>query len=216
MMRSPGVLVRIGAVLLPLGLASCVGAALELARGEPPRLYDLTPKSTFAPNLPAAKGRLSVETPTAVAGLNTAKIALKPTPTRLEYYARARWVDVVPVMIQTHLLESFDNSGQIDVLGRSAYGLRADLALLTTVREFQAEYQDSAAPPEVHVRLEGRLVGMPRRNTLAETSTGAKVRAADTSMAAIVTAFDEAFGRATKQLVEWTVQAAAQADVAAQ
>ena len=60
--------------------------------------------------------------PTATAGLNSARIALRPTPTTLEYYARASWIDVVPVMVQNLLAESFDNAGKIDVLGRGVVG----------------------------------------------------------------------------------------------
>jgi cholesterol transport system auxiliary component len=189
-------------------LSGC--SALELVGSEPPRLFGLTPKSTFAEELPTVAARIDIEVPTATAGLNTARIALKPTPTRLEYYARARWIDVVPVMVQTLLLESFDNSEKIDVLGRGAYGLRADFALLTNIREFQAEYGGDG-PPTVEVRLQVRMVRLPRRNTVGSTSAVGRVTAASTSLQDIVTAFDEAFGKATKRLVDWTIAEAAKA-----
>jgi cholesterol transport system auxiliary component len=192
-----------------LALGGCA-AALDLARGEPPRLYELTPKSTFAGPLPEVDARLSVEVPTATAGLNNARIALRPTATTLEYYARASWIDVVPVMVQNLLLESLDNAGRIDVLGREVVGVRADYALLTHVREFQAEYDDQGAPA-VRVRLQARLVRLPRRTSLAATSEEFVVRASDTSLPAIVNAFDEAFGKALKRLVEWTVMQVAAA-----
>jgi cholesterol transport system auxiliary component len=193
-------------------LGAC--AALQLATADPPRLYDLTPKSTFADGLPTVPGRVSVEVPTATAGLNSARIALRPTPTTLEYYAGARWVDVVPVMIQNLLLESLDNTGRIDVLGREVVGVRADLALLTHVREFQAEY-DTPGAPLVRVRLQARLIRLPRRLSVAATSEEFTVRASSTSLPAIVEAFDEAFGKALKRIVEWAVieAAAAQTEV---
>ena len=40
--------------------------------GEPPNLYTLSPKSTFAPDLPRVDWQLIIETPIAAAGLNTA------------------------------------------------------------------------------------------------------------------------------------------------
>jgi cholesterol transport system auxiliary component len=86
-----------------LALGACA-AALQLAAPEPPRLYELTPKSTFADDLPTVRSRLTVEVPTATAGLNSARIALRPTPTTLEYYAGASWIDVVPVMVQNLVL----------------------------------------------------------------------------------------------------------------
>jgi cholesterol transport system auxiliary component len=203
------ILGRTLAVSACLLLGACA-TALELATADPPRLYDLTPKSTFADGLPSVPARLSVEVPTATAGLNSARIALRPTPTTLEYYAGASWIDVVPVMVQNLLLESLDNTGRIDVLGREVVGVCADLALLTHVREFQAEY-DSAGPPLVRVRLQARLIRLPRRASLAATSEEFVVRAANTSLPAIVEAFDEAFGKALRRIVEWAVVEAANA-----
>jgi cholesterol transport system auxiliary component len=202
MLSSPGP-ARALVIAACLALAGCA-TALNLARGEPPRLYELTPKSTFEDGLPAVDARLSVEVPTATAGLNNARIALRPTPTTLDYYARASWIDVVPVMVQNLLLESLDNAGRIDVLGREVVGVRADYALLTHVREFQAEYDDQATP-NVRVRLQARLVRLPRRTSLAATSQEFVVRASGTSVPAIVNAFDEALGKALKRIVEWTV-----------
>jgi cholesterol transport system auxiliary component len=201
-----------------LALAACLvlggcAAALELASGEPPRLYELTPKSTFADDLPEVDARLSVEVPTATAGLNVSRIALRPTATTLEYYARASWVDVVPVMVQNLLLESLDNAGKVDVIGRGVVGVRADYALLTHVREFQAEY-DEDGEPAVRVRIQARLVRLPRRTSVAATSEEFMVDAGATSMPAIVRAFDEAFGKATKRLVEWTIRQVAAAETA--
>ena len=198
---------RLSLVAGCLMLGACA-AALQLATAEPPRLYDLTPKSTFAGDLPTVSGRLSVEAPTATAGLNSARIALRPTLTTLEYYAGASWIDVVPVMVQNLVLESLDNTGKVDVLGREVVGVRADLALLTHIREFQAEY-DTAGAPQVRVRLQARLIRLPRRTSLAAISEEFLVRARDNSLPAIIDAFDEAFGKALKRIVEWTVIEAA-------
>jgi cholesterol transport system auxiliary component len=200
---------RLGVVAGCLMLGACA-AALEFATAEPPRLYELTPKSTFANDLPTVSGRLSVEVPTATAGLNSARIALRPTPTTLEYYAGASWIDVVPEMVHNLVLESLDNTGKVDVLGREVVGVRADLALLTHIREFQAEYEKAGAP-QVRVRLQARLIRLPRRTSLAATSAEFAVRARNNSLSAIIDAFDEAFGKALKRIVEWTVQESAAA-----
>jgi cholesterol transport system auxiliary component len=204
-MRSCPALGRVLALAACPLLAGCA-AALELANLEPPNLYSLTPKSTFESDLPQVAARLSIEVPTATAGLNTTRIALQPTPTTLQYYAASSWIDVLPVMVQNLLLESFDNAGRIDVLGREVVGVRADYGLLTHIREFQAEYASKNAAPTVHVRLQARLIRLPRRTSVAATSAEALVPAQATSVAAIVRSFDEAFGKASKRIVEWTIQ----------
>jgi cholesterol transport system auxiliary component len=197
-------LCRLVALAACFAIGGCA-AALDLARPDPPRLYSLTPKSTFADDLPELDARITVEVPTATAGLNTAGIALRPTPTTLEYYAGARWIDVVPVMVHNLLLESLDNAGKLDVVGREVVGIRADYALLTHIREFQAEY-GGEGPPRVEVRLQARLVRLPRRTSVAATSEGFTVDAQNGSLPAIVAAFDEALGKALKGVVEWTVR----------
>jgi ABC-type uncharacterized transport system auxiliary subunit len=57
-------------------------------------------------------------------------------------------------------------------------------------------------------------VGLPRRTSLASTSEAFVVQAQGTSMPAIVGAFDEAFGKATKRLVEWAIRQVAAAETA--
>lgn len=197
-----------GLVILSLLLTACVDP-ISLVSGAPPRLFDLTPKSTFDDSLNNVAARLTIDVPTATAGLNTARIALKPTPTQFEYFAGARWVDVVPVMTQTLLLESFDNSEKIDILGRGAYGLRADYGLLVNIREFQAEYSSETEPPKVRIRFQARLVEMPRRTFIDSTSVVGLSTAKSRKLEDIIDAFDLAFGRAAKDLVSWTVRRAA-------
>ena len=55
---------------------------------------------------------------------------------------------------------------------------------------------------------------LPRRISLGSTSEEYVVQAADTSMAAIVRAFDEAFGKVTRRLVEWALRQSATAQTA--
>ena len=209
-MIRPSSLFSKASLFVPIFLLTACVDPLDLVSGAPPRLFDLTPKSTFDEDLPEVEARLTIDVPTATAGLNTARIALKPTPTQFEYYAGARWVDVVPVMTQTLLLESFDNSEKIDILGRGAYGLRADYGLLVNIREFQAEYGAEDASPDVRIRLQARLVTMPRRTHAASTSVIGLATAKSRKLSDIVNAFDEAFGRAAKDLVSWTVRRAAE------
>lgn len=211
MMLPAASLRRLLAVVCCLMLGGCA-AALQLATREPPQLYALTPKSTFPADLPDVDVRLAVEVPSARAGLNTARIALKPTPTTLDYYADGAWVDVVPVMVQNLLLESLDNAGKIDTLGSEVVGVRANYALLVHVREFQAAYVEGESVPEVRVRLQARLVRLPRRTSLVATSIEAVARPENTSLPAIVRAFDRTFGSVTKRLVAWTIEELAEAD----
>ena len=73
------------------------------------------------------------------------------------------------------------------------------------LREFQAEYESEAAPPLIRVRLNAKIVQQPQREIIASANFEATARAAGTNMAEIVTAFDEAFGKVLRRVVEWTL-----------
>jgi cholesterol transport system auxiliary component len=182
-------------------------------QGPPPELYRLTPKSTFREDLPTVDWQLILEAPVANAGLNTTRIALQRSPTQIEYYARSGWADRAPLMIQTLMIESFENSHKIVSVGRESVGLRADFILKSELRELQAMYPNGG-PPEPMVALNAKLVQMPRRTIVASNSFQSRVPAQADSLPEIVAAFDDALGKVLRQLVEWTLIEGHKADQA--
>ncbi|NKB49333.1 MAG: hypothetical protein GKS02_08200 [Alphaproteobacteria bacterium] len=173
--------------------------------GPPPRLFRLSPKSTFPGELDTVGWQLVIEPPLAPAGLDTTRIALHRAAVELEYYARANWTDLAPAMIQTLVVESFENSGKIVAVGRESLGLRADFVLKLELREFQSEYANNGIP-DANVRLNAKLVKMPQRTIIGSESFEARVGASADRIEDIVAAFDEALGKALKDLVVWTLQ----------
>ncbi len=188
-----------------LALSGCADLNILPGQRQDPNYYRLTPKSTFDPGLPTVTWQLVVETPVANAGLSQLRIALMRNPVQIEYYARANWTDRVPQMLQTLMLESFDNSGHIISVGRELIGLRADFLLKTEVREFQAEYFHQNPLPHAHVAFASRLVAMPRREIVGNKSFSALIPAKADRMDEIINAFDVALGQVLKELVGWTL-----------
>lgn len=185
-----------------VGLAGCLPGA-----GPPADLYALTPKSTFRPDLPVVGWQLVVEEPVAANGLNTAYIAIRPGPTEIDYVPRARWAERAPAMVQTLLVESFENSGRIVSVGRQAIGLRADYLLKSELRKFEIETQEGR--PVANVRLILKLVHQPKRTIVASTSIQYVIAAEGKgALRDIVTAFDEALGKTMRRVVEWTITSA--------
>ena len=184
------------------GLAACQVAVP--GQGPPPELFRLTPKSTFRDDLPTVDWQLVLDKPLANAGVDTTRIALQRAPLQIEYYARAQWSDRAPQMIQTLMIESFENSRRIVAVGRDAVSLRADFVLKTELREFQSEYFHPG-PPRSHVVVAARLVQMPRRAIIGSTGFEASEPAASNSVPAVIEAFDAALGKVLRRLVEWTL-----------
>ena len=191
-------------ICLSLAAAGCVNVAP--GGKEPARLFTLSPKSTFSRELPTTDRHLNVDMPSAGTALNTLKIALRRGAFALDYYARATWVDRAPAMVQALLVESFDNTRKIVSVTRRPSSPRADYSLVTELREFQAEY-DGDGPPAVRVRINARLVKLPRRTVVAAKSAEHVERAKGTDLVSIINAFDEALGRVMRRIVEWTLTA---------
>lgn len=194
----------IGAAALPL--AGCAAGSLIPKAEERPSLYVLTPKSTFPENLPSISWQLAVDTPQAPAGIDTPRIALMHQPVQLDYYARANWTDRAPIMVQSLLIESFENTGKIVGVGRMSVNLRADYVLATELREFQVEYYKGGLP-QAHVRINAKLVKFPERAIIGNTTAENSIEAAADTMADIIPAFDEALGKSLRDIVVWTLGA---------
>jgi cholesterol transport system auxiliary component len=194
-----------------LAFAACLALLLPACSlpgtGEPAQLYTLTPKSTFEPGLPKVDWQLVIERPVASAGLNSQRIALQRSAVTVDYFARANWTDSAPQLVQTLLIESFENTGKIAAVTRESSQLRADYVLQTELREFQAEYDKTSAPPTVRVRLNGKLIRMPDRTIVGSETVERQVRAEKADMESVVLAFDEALGKVMKRIVEWTLPA---------
>lgn len=181
--------------------------------GQPPRIYVLTPKSTFDPGLPSVDWQLLIEPPQAAAGISSARIALRRSLIELEYFARAAWTDSAPRMIQTLMIESFENSEKIVSVGRQAIGLRSDFILKTDLREFQAEFMDEnghplpqGAAPNIRIRMNAKLVKMPQRTIAGSRTIEYVIPAPGATMVDIIAGFDEALGKTLKRIVGWTLE----------
>lgn len=188
-------------------LGACSGGLLP--QPDPPQLYMLSPKSTFRDDLPKVDWQLIVEVPISSAGLNTTRLVLIRNFAEFEYFARAAWTDTAPQMVQTLLIESFENTDRIVSVGRESVGLRADYLLKTELREFQAEYEMDTQPPTARIRLNAKLVRMSDRTIIGSRNEEAKVKAEGTDMPSILAAYDDALGKVLKRVIEWTVMTGA-------
>src|SRR5690606_28003702 len=151
----------------------------------------------FPPDLPAVDWQLLVDVPNADAGLNTPLIALREDRTKISHFADAAWTDRAPALVQSLLVQSFENSGRIARVSREQVGLGADFTLTMELRDFQAEYGPGApgrSAADVRIGLHAKLVRVPGRMIAASQSFESLQRADGASLAATIDAFDQALG----------------------
>jgi cholesterol transport system auxiliary component len=181
------------------------GCELIKAAEEPVDLYTVTPKSTFDPSLPDVYWQLAVDVPNAAANVNTGRIALSMSPTSSDYYSKTAWTDRAAVMVQTRIVDSFENSHKIVAVARESIGLRANYVLQTDLRNFEAMYFYGGTPI-VKVRIVAKLVRLPDRQIIGTATFERCVRARADKVPKVVAAFDQALGSVMKRLVAWTLR----------
>ncbi len=186
-------------------LGGTLTGCADLPFNRPPaELFVLSPKNTFSSALPRAFWQLSIDVPIAEAGINTSRIAVRRTPLRLNYFEGVNWSDIAPRMVQTLMIESFENSERIIGVGRQNISLRADYSLVSELREFQAETMPGR-PSHVRVRLNAKLIRLPQRIIVAGAKPEAVVAIQGEGIDRIVAAYDQALGRVLKKIVTWAL-----------
>ena len=188
--------------VIVLALAGCSGL---FGGSAPAHLYRVTPKSTYPPNLPHRPVQILVDVPLAPAGLDTSRIALSRSAVSIDYFADSEWTDRAPLLVQTALVASFENSKAINAIDRESVGLRADFILKTEIRHFEAVYDSPNGPPDVWAAINVRLVNPITRDIVAQSSFERRQRASANDVPSIIAAFDEALGGVMKEIVVWTV-----------
>src|SRR5581483_8041257 len=189
------------AAIAALALSGCSGM---IGPGPAPQRYTLNPHFS-AVSAPPGNWALWVGTPATVDSLDTQRIALTRPPTQMDYFANAAWTDRAPVLLQGLMIEAFETSGRTGSVAREAEGLNADYVLQTDLRDFDAQYDQAGAPPNVTVRISAKLIRYPERTVAASTEILQQARAQANDMNAIVMAFDQATGAALTQLVQWAL-----------
>lgn len=194
---------------LTLGAAAPLLGACEGLRlgGPPPDLFTLAPKYRFDPNLPKVDWQLVIEEPLSSGALDTNRIAVRPTQFELKYWADARWSERAPRMVQTVLIESFENTRKIVAVGRQAVGLRSDYNLKSELREFELDLYRDPNRPQARVRLNLKMVRMPREQIIASTSFQNAEPARSLALPDVIEAFNEAINKVLRRVVEWTLLA---------
>jgi cholesterol transport system auxiliary component len=144
--------------------------------------------------------------PLAPSGLDTPRIALSRSAVSIDYFADSEWTDRVPLLVQTALLESFENSKAITAIDRGSIGLRADFILKTEIRHFEALYDSPSGAPDVWVAIIARLVNPSGRDIVAQASFERHNRAKANDIPEIILAFDEALGGVIEDIVLWSVR----------
>ena len=162
----------------------------------PPATYDLTAATGgFAAR--AGRGQLAVLLPDAILPADSDRIVVRTNPQSVAYLSGAQWADKLPSLIQSRLIESFQNAHLLRAAGRP--GMLADFSLQTSVRRFELD----AARGEAVVEISAQVIGTSGR-IVGGRIFAANVATPPSDPAAVAAALDAALAQVMREIVIWT------------
>jgi phospholipid/cholesterol/gamma-HCH transport system substrate-binding protein len=164
--------------------------------------YDLHAPQNPGKASKALKGKLAIPEPTAIAMLETQRFLFSP-PKDYAGFADAIWADSIPKLLQSRLIEGFENYDIAHAPLRLADIGQTDFQLLIDVRRFRIAVDSG---PSAEIGLSARIVdreGKVLASRLFEDSQSFE----KLEVPAAVAAFNDAFGRVANDMIAWTLQA---------
>ncbi|MFI4994569.1 MAG: ABC-type transport auxiliary lipoprotein family protein [Hyphomicrobiales bacterium] len=173
-----------------LGLAACGG-------GPPPATFDL------AQHQPAAKGlhlrrQLVVAEPTALQPLDSDHVLVRRPDGTLATLAHAQWSDRLPPLVQSRIVQAFENAGAVGRVGPFGGTISADVTLDVEIREFEVDVGAGQGKVELAARLVRSASGQIIAARIFQTSAAG---AGEGPSAAA--SLDQALGQALGDLTRW-------------
>ncbi len=184
-------------VVLGLTLSACGGGLFTKA---PPPAYDLTAARQFPRWQGAPRGQLVVTEPSGVSALDTEKVVVRSTQGEISTLPGAQWSDRLPKLLQSRIVQSFENANRLRAVGKPGERLTVDYQLLVDLRAFQIAVGDgTSAEVEFTAKIVADRSGRIVAAKVFRVSIPVGGTAAEPSMAAL----DDAFRRAVTELVLW-------------
>ena len=181
-------------------------AGLERMTGATPApqkiTYDLNAPKNPGPASKTLKGSLAIPEPTAVAMLETQRFLFQPPGDHPEFN-EAMWADAIPKLLQSRLIEGFENYDLAHAPLRNADLGQAEYQMLIDVRRFRIDVESE---PAAQIGLSVKLVDK-NGTVVASRLFEENEKLASLDPPAAVAAFNAAFGRMAKAIIAWTVQA---------
>ncbi|MBP6596529.1 MAG: membrane integrity-associated transporter subunit PqiC [Arenimonas sp.] len=155
---------------------------------------------------PQADWQLTVMAVAANPMLDSPRIVVRPTDHVVQTYRGVRWADRSQELLETAVVDAFEESGKLSAVGRMANTARGDFALFMEVRAFETVYRDGQ--PEAVIEVQANLVQL--RGSSSGTATASRrfrqvVPGSAPEVEAMVEAFSEAMSGMSADLVGWTL-----------
>lgn len=190
--------IRGTAIILPLTAALLAGCGTTAKNDT----FDLSASAASATGPSAKNKQILIADPTALKALNSDQIVIRVSPSEIQYLARAQWSDTLPRMVQSKLVEAFENSGKLGGVGKPGQGLAIDYQVVSDIRSFEI---DAASGNKAVVEISVKILN-DRNGTVRAQEVFRATAPAGAGNPGFVKGLDRAFTAVTDQIVGWTLK----------
>lgn len=183
-------------------LALVAAGALALASGcsSPPQpAFDLTAPRQTVRGGGIVGGQLVVAEPAALQPLEGERILVRDASGSVSYLAGAQWADRLPRLIQTRLIQTFENATRIRAVSRPGDGVTANFQLNTDIRAFQLDTERG----EAFVELSAKVVAIAGGGIANARVFAARVPVPSANGPIVAQALDRALSTVLLDVVRW-------------
>lgn len=161
--------------------------------------FDLAVPSVQQGKRQQANVQILVAEPQALKILDSESIVIRENAASVAYLTGAQWADRLPKIVQTRLVQAFENSRRFGGVGRPGEGLAIDYQILTDIRAFEIQ---SGSSGRAVVRISAKLLNDRNGDVVASKIFEAQAPATSGN-AGFVNALDAAFTQAASEIVAW-------------
>jgi cholesterol transport system auxiliary component len=180
---------------LKSGWILAVALALAACGGSAPETFDLS--ATSVPPVHKLRAQLAVREPVASLDLDTQRILVRTGPETLAYLAGAQWSDRLPTLVQSRLVQTFQNAHLIQSVARAGAGFAADYSLELDIRNFELDVKAGQA----RIDIAAKIVATGSGRVVAAQIFQAQAQSAGTAGAEATAALNAALATVMTQIV---------------
>lgn len=197
-----------GAVLAVLCLSAC------MLGGQTAPVTIMAPNVTVMadPDVEPVKWSLQVQRPMTDQMRDSERVLVRRTPSRLQVYPGAAWLDSVPEMLQLMMIRALTDSDGFEGVGRGG-GLRARYRLVTEIRHFEA-VDDGSDALGIDLEIQASLVHQRGSRQVASHTFRRSTRSQGKEIGPLIEAWEGLLNEFLADLSGWVLEQGKQADVA--
>ena len=153
---------------------------------------------------PTVKNRqILVPEPTALKSLDSEQVVVRVSPSEIQYLSNSQWGDRLPRMVQSKLVQTFENTGKLGGVGKPGQGLAIDYQVVADIRAFEI---DARSPKSARVEISVKILNDRNGSVKAQNVFKAQVPVSGDDNAKFIAAINNAFAQVGAQIVDWTLR----------